>query len=118
MYDSPITLMVKEMAERVAKQVDEETFKAVYSVVPTVDKDELLKALRYDRGQYEKGYADGKRDAMDELVRCPLCKYCLVYKEQDGNGFYLGCTRTWGLRGALSQDDYCSYGEEKEDDNE
>ena len=28
-----------------------------------VDKDELEKALRYDRDQYVKGYEDGKRDA-------------------------------------------------------
>ena len=50
------------------------------------------------------------------VVRCPLCKYHMVYKEKDGNGSYLGCTRTWGLRGALAPDDFCSYGERKEAD--
>ena len=28
-----------------------------------VNREELLKALQYDRGQYEKGYADGCRDS-------------------------------------------------------
>ena len=32
-----------------------------------IDREELIKALRYDRGQYEKGYADGKRDAIDRM---------------------------------------------------
>ena len=30
----------------------------------SVDKDELIRALQYDRGQYEKGYEDGKRDSV------------------------------------------------------
>lgn len=50
------------------------------------------------------------------VVRCPLCKYHMVYKEKDGNGSYLGCTRPWGLRGALAPDDFCSYGERKDGD--
>ena len=38
-----------------------------------VDKAELLRALSYDRDQYEKGYADGYEDGrlamLDELKR-------------------------------------------------
>lgn len=49
------------------------------------------------------------------VVRCPMCKYCLVYKEQDGDDSYLGCTRPWGLRGALAPDDFCSYGKRRGD---
>ena len=33
----------------------------------SVDKEELKKALRYDRQQYEKGYADAKQAAIDAL---------------------------------------------------
>jgi hypothetical protein len=40
-----------------------------------VDKEELIRALQYDRNQYEKGYMDGKADAMAELVRCKDCKF-------------------------------------------
>ena len=28
-----------------------------------IDKEELAKALQYDRGQYDKGYEDGRADA-------------------------------------------------------
>lgn len=31
-----------------------------------IDKDELFKALRYDRAQYDKGYADGQKDGYDK----------------------------------------------------
>ena len=46
-------------------------FKAVQNVGVNVDRDELIKALRYDRDQYKKGYAD--RD--EEIVRCKDCKW-------------------------------------------
>lgn len=38
-----------------------------FAVGVNIDREELIKALRYDRGQYEKGYADGKRDAADAI---------------------------------------------------
>ena len=34
-------------------------FKAIQECSVSVDKDELLKALKYDRDQYRKGYRDG-----------------------------------------------------------
>lgn len=33
----------------------------------TVDKDELIKALQYDRDQYNKGFEDGKRFILNRL---------------------------------------------------
>ena len=54
-YNSPITMIVDQM--RV--QQEGEVFKVVQNVGVTVDKDELLKALAYDRDQYEKGLKDG-----------------------------------------------------------
>jgi hypothetical protein len=33
-----------------------------------VDKEELAKALAYDRGQYDKGYKDGYDDAMHKFT--------------------------------------------------
>jgi len=46
-------------------RLDNDCLKAVQEYGITVDKEELIKALQYDRGQYEKGYADGKRDAVE-----------------------------------------------------
>ena len=53
-----------------------------------VDREELLKALKYDRGQYEKGYADGFLDSRkhgewttieddwneETIYKCSVCK--------------------------------------------
>jgi hypothetical protein len=73
MYESPINLIVTDIYNQMQKQQEEEVYKAVLHYVPDVDKAELIRALQYDREQYSKGYADGKRDAMAELVRCKDC---------------------------------------------
>lgn len=61
-YQSPIDVIMGQMNIF----YENEICKAVQNVGVNVDKNELLKALQYDRGQYQKGYAD--RDA--EIVRC------------------------------------------------
>ena len=71
MYKSPIEIIYGQMKT----QMEGDIFRAVQSYYPNVDKEELLRALRYDRNQYEKGYADGKADAEAALVRCKDCKY-------------------------------------------
>ena len=63
MYESPIELLVTEIQHQIVKQQDKEIYKAVLNYVPNVDKEELIRALQYDRGQYEKGYADAKAES-------------------------------------------------------
>ena len=41
--------------------------KAIRKVGVNVDKEELIKALQYDRNQYAKGYEDGKNDVLDKI---------------------------------------------------
>ena len=55
-YESPI-----EIAEKMSNQVEKDIMEVVLSYGIKVDKDELVKALSYDRKQYEKGYADGQK---------------------------------------------------------
>ena len=50
---------MSQFQEMIIQQQDEQTLQAIQKVGIKVDKDELVKALAYDRGQYEKGYADG-----------------------------------------------------------
>lgn len=69
MYKSPIELITHDIMRQFAEKVDCETYKAVTQYGIHVDKEELLKALSYDRRQYEKGYADAKA----EIVRCGEC---------------------------------------------
>ena len=64
MYKSPIELLVTDIQNQIVKQQDEEIYKAVLHYVPNVDKEELIRALNYDRQQYQKGYLDGKADAV------------------------------------------------------
>lgn len=54
-YDSPIQVIMDEM------KIEHENgvFRAIQNYGVFVDKEELIKALEYDRGQYHKGYIDG-----------------------------------------------------------
>lgn len=62
MYESPITIKTEEIARNIMDKQEEYILTQVQMCVD-VDKNELLKALQYDRRQYEKGYADGRANA-------------------------------------------------------
>jgi hypothetical protein len=53
-YESPIDIVVGE----VQFKFEQDVMKAIQSYDICVDRDELIKALQYDRHQYEKGFAD------------------------------------------------------------
>ena len=72
MYKAPIHLI----QQQIQAKIEGEVLTAVHKIHVEVDKDELLRALQYDRDQYNKGYADGEADAMDSIVRCKDCKHC------------------------------------------
>lgn len=55
MYKSPIEMITEEMNI----YHDGEIVRAVQKYDINVDKEELIKALRYDREQYEKGFGCG-----------------------------------------------------------
>ena len=63
MYKSPIEIVMKEVFQKMNEDFENSVLKAVQKVDINVDKEELLKALIYDRGQYDKGY----EDAMNEI---------------------------------------------------
>lgn len=63
MYESPIEIIQTQMQ----MQMDGEILKAVQGVGIDVNKEELLKALAYDREQYSKGYKDGVKDLAERL---------------------------------------------------
>ena len=66
-YQSPVDIIMGQMQTK----IEGEVYSAVQRIGIDVNKNELMKALQYDRGQYQKGYAD--RDS--EIVRCRDCKY-------------------------------------------
>ena len=83
MYKSPIEIMHDELKMEMEGQV----LKAVQRVGVTVDKEELIRALKYDREQYEKGYEDGlnARKWIPCSERLPEKRdwYLALFKEPD-----------------------------------
>jgi len=62
-YECPIKEFVNRTTTQVVEERGERIYQAVLDIGTHVDKEELLKALQYDRGQYEKGFRDGYRRA-------------------------------------------------------
>lgn len=58
MYKNPIEIIYDD----IQYHIEDGIIKAVQGVGINVDKEELIKALKYDRHQYEKGYADAKAE--------------------------------------------------------
>lgn len=66
MYEDPI--VIQTIADYIQKQndaFDNLIYEAVQKVGIYVNREELIKALEYDRDQYRKGYMDGKRSGID-----------------------------------------------------
>ena len=73
MYKSPITVSQKvinnlnDFMDRANKEFENEIVCRVrLETRIDIDKDELIKALHYDRAQYDKGYEDGHNDGYDK----------------------------------------------------
>lgn len=107
-YKSPIEVIWEE--QRVSFEND--VFRMVQSYDINIDKDELIKALAYDRGQYEKGFADGRAHRDAEIVRCKDCKwYEAKQKGKPWKASRKYCGRTITLN--MNPDDFCSRGERR-----
>lgn len=90
MYESPINLITDRVMKDFVKKQDAYILQEVVRLGVDIDKEELLRALMYDREQYEAGYADGKRDAVKHGWWSTLRK----------DGYHLGvncseCKTTW-----------------------
>lgn len=73
-YLSPINIWITETMQDFHNNIEEQVYKEVINVGISVDKKELLKALEYDRNQYEKGFKDGVESIISNL-REVLAKY-------------------------------------------
>lgn len=68
MYESPINQIVNEMMESITEQREDAIITTISETVGfDIDKQELIKALNYDRKQYEKGYKDAKDDMLSVI---------------------------------------------------
>lgn len=72
MYKSPIEIIQGQLQV----QLEGTIMKAVQQQDVIVEKEELIRALQYDRDQYEKGYADATpkwisvNERLPELIPC------------------------------------------------
>ena len=96
MYESPIKIDYAEpIYESVIGQFDEAVMKAVQRVNISVDRDELVRALQYDRDQYEKGFRDGVASAKRqgewkhdrEWLTCSVCGNTICEMDDYGEWF-------------------------------
>lgn len=101
-YKSPIDIIYGETQ----MQLEGEVLKATQNVGVYVDKEELIKALEYDRDQYNKGYKDGlnadrwipveeRLPDSDRYILMHFANFSLPaigrYEEdEEGGAFYIG----------------------------
>ena len=87
-YESPITVFVNEACKQIVEQRENavlSTIREQYAI--NIEKDELIKALNYDRDQYNKGFQAGYERARTNfspkqgewitidafVVKCSVC---------------------------------------------
>lgn len=108
-YKSPIEIIQEEAR----MHYEDAVVKAIQPYLISVNKDELIAALKYDRAQYDNGYADGRAARDAEIIRCKDCKwhkgnecaYEYYYDEYDSVGNPI----------PMYDDDFCSFGERKDE---
>ena len=75
MYESPITYHIKEIYDKQMTERENAILVTVSeSIGVDVNREELIKALNYDRNQYKKGYANakGKYESMLDKIRAEI----------------------------------------------
>ena len=64
-YIPPVEISYEDnVIKEIVKENEERIYQAIIKQSIKVDKEELIKAIQYDRHQYEKGYQDGIDDAV------------------------------------------------------
>lgn len=82
-YKSPIDVVIDDMQLQLRHAFDDAIVRAVQNVNITVDKDELIKALKYDRQEYDRGYADGEWEMFSLITSVFYGKGC-YFLDDDG----------------------------------
>lgn len=77
-YKSPI----ETISQGFRVQMDNDIMKAIHSYGINVDRDELIKALQYDRNQYEEGFIAGCKLNTDVIKREVAREICCEIEEE------------------------------------
>lgn len=84
-YESPIELITRQVSEQVEQTHEKVVMTQLMNIGVNVNKNELIKALQYDRGQYEKGYKNGYKDGYSKGIEDCLAKIGEIVKGGDDN---------------------------------
>jgi glycerol-3-phosphate responsive antiterminator len=88
-WESPVTI-TQEIASQIARSTDDYIMSEIYKTGVVVNKEELIKAINYDRDQYNKGYCDGFNTAVEmtwtsaELLEEHIAKLNEILKKLKG----------------------------------
>ena len=111
MYKSPIELIQSDIQVK----TEECILKAVQKIGVNIDKDELIKALKYDRKQYENGYADGIA-AAQRWIPCKTelpdddTEVIVSCTDDSGDGEFSYVTTGWHYKGLwVVNNDRCYF---------
>jgi protoheme ferro-lyase len=94
-YESPIMFITEQMTTELHKQVEDNLYNIIQRYNISVNREELIKALKYDREQYELGFQDGLhkdkwvkvKDGMPDEGEEVLI-YCPEFLEEIRKAFY------------------------------
>ena len=70
MYTPPIQLFIKEETAK----IEDMLYTQIKKIGIDVDKEELFRALRYERDQYNEGYKEGKARVIEEITKRMLAR--------------------------------------------
>ena len=99
----------EELAEFLIDLADDGNLKIREWLQQPTKRDEMIRALRYDREQYQKGFDDAREDAV-VVTRCKDCEH-LVNATVNGNGFLICDISDM----ETAPDDFCSHGDRREE---
>lgn len=106
MYESPINKIMTDIQSRLVEAENGElTLKVKESIGYDIDKEELVKALQYDRDQYDKGFRDAKPKWIPYSANKPSepgeylvsLSGCMIVGQFDGTNF-VSDIRKWPFK--------------------
>ena len=97
MYEAPIEIVkcVENTIKKENEFIENDVYSRILKVGVNVDKEELIKALQYDRGQYTKGYEDGFKNGITkfaERLKLSMFGYYECLEESANGRYYKGDT--------------------------
>lgn len=102
-YTPPVSLNLNDFQYT----IEDAVVKAIAKAGIQVNQEELLKALKYDRGQYKAGYNAGFADGFVETLHIVRCRDCINYNER--RQF---CEFSYMK---MQENGFCSYGKRRKE---